>query len=158
MIIRQPPPAPRASPLTPCAPIPLALQAKDSGLAPEAGSTARYQLINVLSFIGTEVHASYGPLFNPAMSEEAKTAQKQRVATKLDYISKTLLPASKGKFLFSDDLDIASIYLYIVLSWSGYVGVDLTPYPTIQAFSGHVGAHKTVQAAHAEMNAAAASK
>jgi glutathione S-transferase len=136
-------------------PTPSPLQAKESGLAPAWGTSARYELINLLNYIASELHASYGPLFNPNTTEEGKTAQKERVATKLQYIAKALLPeGKKGKFLLSDDLDVASIYLYIVLSWSGYVGVDLTPYPTIQAFSAAVAAHEGVQKAHAEMNAA----
>lgn len=78
------------------------------------------------------------------------------MATKLDYVSNTLLKEDRGfAFLAPGDVpDVATLYLYIVLSWSGYVGVDLTPYPTIQAFSAAVAAHPVVQAAHAEMNAA----
>lgn len=45
--------------------------------------------------------------------------------------------------------------LYIVQSWSGYVGVDLTPFPAVTDFAKKVATHPTVVEAHAEMNAAA---
>ncbi len=54
----------------------------------------------------------------------------------------------------ADQIDVAAVYLYIILSWSKYVGVDLAPFPKLLAFSEKVAAHPAVAAAHAEMNAA----
>ena len=54
-------------------------QAPESGLAPAAGTTGRYVLINWLNYLSSEVHATYGPLFNPTLSEEAKVAQRAKV-------------------------------------------------------------------------------
>lgn len=111
-------------------------------------------LINHLNYIASEVHAAYGPLFNPSLSAEAKEAQKARVATKLDYVVKHVLPEGR-KYIMGETLDVASLYLYIVLSWSAYVGVDLSAYPTLTAFSKTVAAVPEVAQAHAEMNASA---
>ena len=44
---------------------------------------------------------------------------------------------------------------YIILSWSGYVGVDLTPFAKLNAFTERVKAMPKVAEAHAAMNAAA---
>ena len=41
-------------------------QAPAGGLAPAAGSMARYRLMEWLNFISTEIHKHYSPLFNPA--------------------------------------------------------------------------------------------
>jgi glutathione S-transferase len=56
--------------------------------------------------------------------------------------------------IHADKIDVAAVYLYIILSWSKYVGVDLTPFPKLLAFSEKVAAHTAVAAAHTEMNAA----
>ena len=50
---------------------------------------------------------------------------------------------------------LSLVDLYIVQSWSVYVGVDLTPYPAVTDFAKKVAAHPLVVEAHAEMNAAA---
>ena len=43
----------------------LADQKPASGLAPSAGTIDRYRLQEWLTFIGTEIHKSFTPLFNP---------------------------------------------------------------------------------------------
>jgi glutathione S-transferase len=126
----------------------IADQAPASGLAPAWGTTQRYALINSLNYLASELHASYGPLFNPAITEEAKAAAHAKLATKLQYVNDSI-PQVKA-----ETVDIASLYLYIIQSWSGYVKVDLTPYAAINAFAARIAAHPTVVAAHKEMNEA----
>lgn len=125
--------------------------APGSGLAPPAGSEERYVLINNLNFLASELHASFGPLFGPG-SDEFKAAQREKVATKLA-LAEGLL-ASK---VIPDGAtpDVAALYLYIIQSWSGYVGVPLENFPLLRAFAAKVAAHPAVVAAHAAMNAAA---
>ena len=91
----------------------IADQTPASGLAPAWGTSQRYALINSLNYLASELHAAYGPLFNPALSEEGKEAQKAKLATKLKYVNDQL-PQVK-----SDAVDVASLYLYIIQSWSG---------------------------------------
>jgi hypothetical protein len=49
----------------------IADQAPQSGLAPAAGTNERYQLLNKLSIVATEIHKAYGPFF-AGPSDEAK--------------------------------------------------------------------------------------
>ena len=123
-----------------------------SGLAPAAGTDERYVLINNLNFLASELHASYGPLFGPA-SDEAKAAQREKVAAKLA-LAEGLL-ASKAIDAGAAVPDVAGLYLYIIQSWSGYVGVSLEAFPLIRAFAEKVKSHPVVAAAHEAMNAAA---
>ena len=122
--------------------------APESGLAPAAGTTARYVLINWLNYLSSELHASYAPLFNPKLDDEARAAQKARLATKFEYIVKNL----KGDYLQPTGFSVADSYMYIILSWSGYVGVELPA--ELQAYSAHIKALPFVAAAHAAMAAA----
>src|SRR5580692_7774798 len=52
----------------------LAAQKSDSGLAPRAGTFERYQLMEILNYITSEVHKGFTPLFNPETSAENKAA------------------------------------------------------------------------------------
>ena len=54
----------------------LADQKPAAGLAPAAGTMARYRLMEWLNFVATEVHKSIGALFNPMMTPEMKQVQK----------------------------------------------------------------------------------
>lgn len=126
--------------------------AADSGLAPANGTNQRYVLQNHLNYLASELHASYGPLFNPTLSAEAKAAQQAKIATKLAYLESML---GEKHFLLGDVFSIADSYFYIIMSWSGYVGVDLAPFKKLAAFNERVKALPGVVAAHAFMNAAA---
>jgi glutathione S-transferase len=122
--------------------------APSSGLAPALGTVQRYQLINWLNYIGTEIHKSYGPLFNPANSADVKQWAATNLNTKLDRLNGEL----KGKsYVQGDKFTIADSYLYIVLSWSPYVGVDLTNFANLQKYFDGIKALPTVQAAHKEI-------
>ncbi len=117
-------------------------------IAGEYGTKERYLVQNTLNYLASEVHASYGPLFY-GLEGEAKAAQVKKIGTKFDYISKNLL--NGHQYLVGDKFSIADAYFYIILSWSGYVGVDLSAHPEIKAYSEFVGALPFVDAAHAAM-------
>eukprot|EP01034_Spumella_vulgaris_P035357 gene35357-biopygen30085 len=118
-------------------------------IAPLNGTTERSVLQNVLSYVSTEVHPSIGGLFNPAASEEVKTYIKGNAAKKLAYLESTII--GDKQFVVGDSFTVADSYLYIVLSWTAYVGIDLAPYPKVQAYSQRIGALENVVAAHARI-------
>ncbi|KAJ3270795.1 hypothetical protein HDV01_007417 [Terramyces sp. JEL0728] len=119
-------------------------------LAPANGTNARYLVQSKLSYIGTEVHTSFGPLFNPATPAEVKTWSQTKLATKLDYLNKVELAGKK--FIVGDSFTVADAYLYIVLSWSGYLQVDLSKYPEVERYFKGIADLDFVKEAHAEMN------
>src|SRR5580704_9105585 len=68
----------------------LADQKPASGLAPAAGSIDRYRLQEWLTFIGTELHKSFSPLFNKASSEDVKNTAKTNINKRLGYLNDQL--------------------------------------------------------------------
>ena len=118
-------------------------------VAPVNGTVARAVLQNVLSYVSTEVHPSIGGLFNPTLGDETKAFIRGNAAKKLTYLENTLI-ADKS-YLVGDAFTIADSYLYIVLSWTNYVGIDLSPYPRVQAYAARIGALENVKAAHARI-------
>jgi len=120
-------------------------------LAPANGTLARYQLQEWLNFISTELHKQFSPLFNPASSAELIAAQKQRLAERFALIAQTL---DKQDWLLPQGFSVADAYLYTVMSWAGYVGVDLSPWPALERYKARMEARPGVAAAlAAERNA-----
>jgi len=122
----------------------IADQAPDKKLAPPYGTIARYKLMSWLTFIGTEVHKNFGPLFNPATPDAYKEIAKAQIAKRLAWIDSQL--AGK-QYLMGDDFTVADPYLFTVTNWGQYVGVDLSPYPNLVAYRARVAARPAVQAA-----------
>jgi len=115
-------------------------------VAPLAGTTDRYLVQNALSYISSEVHGSVGPLFNPANTDDVKAFSRTRIAQKFQYLNDSLIGTKQ--FLVADKFSIADAYLYIVLSWSGYLQLDLSVYPNVKTYFDNIVALPEVKAAH----------
>ena len=123
----------------------------ESALAPKAGSFERYQLQEWLGFINSEVHKSFSPLFNPNTSEEAKANTRQNLGNRLTYVSEQL---GTNDFLMGSQFTVADGYLFTVLNWSQWTGIDLSQWPTLVAFQERIGKRPSVQEARAAEAAA----
>lgn len=122
----------------------LADQKPESGLAPKNGTLERYRLQEWLSFIGTELHKQYSPLFNQRTPEETKATQREYLAKRLAVVAQRL----EGKpFLMGEHFTVADAYLFSVLRWSKLVNLDLTPWPVLGQYLERVAARPSVQAA-----------
>jgi glutathione S-transferase len=113
-------------------------------IAPAAGTPQRHKLAEWLNFIATEIHKGTGPLFNPKIPEDWKTVVKENLGKRYDYLSKHL---EKNQFLLGDAFSVADGYLFTVLGWAKYVGVDLGKWPVLTAYTGRVAQRPAVQAA-----------
>ena len=122
----------------------IADQAPLKNLAPANGTLSRYRLQEWLSFIGTELHKGFSPLFNPDMPDAAKEIARKRLASRYQWLDGEL----KGKeYLLNEHFTVADGYLFTVTNWAGRVGVDLSAYPNVQAFQARVSARPAVQEA-----------
>jgi glutathione S-transferase len=110
------------------------------------GELARAVLLNVLSYISSEVHPSIGGLFNANLGEETKAFIKGNASKKLTYLESNLI-GNKG-FLVGNSFTVADSYLYIILTWTKNVGIDITPFPKVVAYYERIGALDNVKAAH----------
>ena len=100
----------------------LADQAPSTGLAPTAGDFARYRLQEWLNFIATELHKFHGPLFDPRAAAETKDSYRRAIKGRYDWLNATL----KGRALLTGaSFSVADAYLFVVLSWSRWVNLDL---------------------------------
>lgn len=122
----------------------LADQNPSAKLAPAPTERQRYVLQSWLTFIGTELHKQFSPLFNPAASDQQKAACVEALKGRFAYLAREL---DKRPYLLGESYSVADVYLFVVLSWSAYVKLDLSPWASLQAFQQRVGARPAVLAA-----------
>jgi len=115
----------------------------EKGLIP-ADAYGRAKVAEWLSYTSTELHKNYAPLFNPSLPEVDKNAAKGRITLRLGEVEKQL---GTSAFITGGTFTIADALLFVVLSWSGYLDFDLSPFPNTQAFLERVGSRDSVKKA-----------
>jgi glutathione S-transferase len=122
----------------------LADQRPQSGLAPANGTFERYRLMEILNYISTELHKGFSPLFDPAITAEAKATALTALARKLEWMNSQL---GNKTYLLGETFTVADAYLFTILSWSSHVGVDLAKCHALTAYMARVGHRPKVQEA-----------
>lgn len=110
----------------------LADRKPEAGLAPAWGTVERYQLIDTLNYLSTELHKRiFYNVFNPHAADATKEAARALFAPTFDYLSKKL---GTGEHLVGDRFTVADAYLVTMLNWAVFLKVDLSKWPTIAAY------------------------
>jgi len=122
----------------------IADQKPQSGLAPASGTLERYRLIELLNYIASEIHKGYSPLWNPAITADAKAAALAALDKKFTFLTAQL---GDKPYLLGDTFTVADAYLFTILSWSSHVGVDLSKWHVLTAYLARVGHRPKVQEA-----------
>lgn len=119
-------------------------QVPQKNLAPANGTLPRYRLQEWLTFIGTEIHKTFSPLFNPAMPEEGKKIFRDRLANRFGFIDREL----EGKdYLMGEHFTVADAYLYVVTRWAKPMGIDISAWPNLAKHHQRVAARPAVREA-----------
>lgn len=122
----------------------IADQVPAKNLAPAHGTMDRYRLQSWLTYIGVELHKSCSPFFNPAAGDDWKAAARANLEKRLAYANQQL----EGKqYVLGDTFSVADGYLFTVLNWIKYTGLDVASWPNLAALQARVGARPAVQAA-----------
>jgi len=119
----------------------LADRKPESGLAPPAGSMARYRLQEWLNFITSEIHKTFSPMFNPTSSEDSKQEAREALTRRFDWLSEQLAGKS---YLMDEQFTVADAYLFTVLNWSRWTDIDLGRWPVLQDYVARVAARPKV--------------
>ncbi|MDZ7921517.1 glutathione transferase GstA [Rhodoferax sp.] len=116
----------------------------EKNLAPANGTFERYKLQEWLTFIGTELHKGFSPLFAPGTPDEVKTSTKERLMVRLAWVDDEL--AGKD-YLLGDAYSVADAYLFTVTNWARLVGVDISGFTNLGTYRARVGVRPAVVAA-----------
>lgn len=128
----------------------LADRKPEAGLAPAWGSRERYELIDALNYLSTEVHKRvFYNIFATTVPAEAREAAKVQLAPTLDAIAKRL---GDRQTLVGETFTVADAYLVTLLNWSVFLKADLASWPTLQAYhQRHLKRPSVAQAMGVEM-------
>jgi glutathione S-transferase len=121
----------------------IADQAPTKNLAPANGTLQRYRLQEWLTFIGTEVHKTFSPLFRDT-PEEYKTTCRERLVSRLTWVDNQL---EGRQYLMGEHFSVADGYLFTVTNWAKPTNVDISSLKNLLAFRERVAARPAVQAA-----------
>lgn len=116
----------------------------EAGLAPPNGTIDRYRLQGWLNFVTSEVHKTFTPLFDRTAGEETKELFRGVLAKKLAFLDAHF---ASHAFLMGDAFTVADAYCFTCVNWAGFVKIDLSPYPNLQAYTARVAARPHVQEA-----------
>lgn len=117
----------------------------NSEMLPPSGSESRAKVIEHLTYISSELHKAFGPLFRPGIDEIAKAHAKSDVRKKLLYCNEIF---SDGRnYLVDNKVSIADIYLFVVCNWCNFVDISLEETPYVYSFISRMMERVAVRAA-----------
>lgn len=118
--------------------------AQATQLMPEAGTLARYRVMEWQNYVSTELHKSFTPLFQPGLDDHAKNELAARLRKKMEWLDAQL---QHGQYLTGEHFTAADAYLFVVLGWAQFVKLDISDLACLQAFMRRVATRPAVQAA-----------
>lgn len=120
-------------------------QKPEADLIPKAGSFERYRAQEWLNYIASELHKAFTPLFHrDTAAKEWQTQAEAKLAERFDWLSTQL---SGKAYVLGERFSVVDAYLFVVLNWTNFVGIDLKRWPTLQAYVARVAARPAVQRA-----------
>lgn len=122
----------------------IAEQAGSATLLPATGDPARYAVLEWQSYISSELHKGFSPLFNPALGDSAGHVFLDELRRKFAWVDTRLADRA---YLTGSHFTVADAYLFVVAGWSRLVGPDLTGLAHLQTYLSGIAGRPAVQAA-----------
>jgi len=122
--------------------------ASDKKLLPAPGTFEYAEAMNLLSFVAADLHKAIGGMFSisalssdPNAQRDIRNGMLARANTTLEYVESKL--AGKDYFL-GKQFSVIDPYAYIVMGWTQWLEIPLTPFKNIQAFMARMSARPAV--------------
>jgi glutathione S-transferase len=117
-----------------------------AGLIPADGAERR-RVQSWLSFVASELHTkAFRVLLAKAASEEAKASARTAVDERFAVLEAHLT----GREFLQGRFSVADAYLFVMLVWAQYVGLDFGPYPALAAYRERLQTRPSVARAFGE--------
>ncbi|MCP2132932.1 glutathione transferase GstA [Bradyrhizobium ottawaense] len=116
----------------------------DHNLLPPFGSRQRYEALEGLNFVATDLHKNFAVMFSPVVDPEtkAKFAEKSLIGN-FEYVDRHL---STHDYVLGEKFSVADAYLYNVLCWPERVGLGISGYASIRDFMARMEQRPSVRA------------
>lgn len=110
-------------------------------LIPAHGTPARYEVIEWLTVVSSELHKTYSPwLFHADTADSTRRQCLEKLDRRLQAVDAHLATRDYLTGAFT----VADAYLFAVANWSNFLRIPLAPYPHLVAFMARVGARAKV--------------
>lgn len=121
----------------------LADETHSTQLLPAQNDFKRYRVLEWLNYTATEIHKSFGPLFNPTISQELKDSVFiPLLKTKFNYLNKHL---EKNTYLLGADFTLPDAYLFVMLFWTAHFKINLTEWNGLARYFTHLEQRDSIQ-------------
>ncbi|MDQ8038362.1 MAG: glutathione transferase GstA [Pedobacter sp.] len=119
-------------------------QDKDHVLLPAYGSKERLTVIEWLTYVSTELHKGFAPLWKKETPEAMRQIVRDNLAKRFAEVDAVL---EKNAFLTGANFTVADAYAFTIINWTNFLGLSLNAYPHLQAYMARVAARPAVQEA-----------
>ncbi|MDR3547703.1 MAG: glutathione transferase GstA [Candidatus Pacebacteria bacterium] len=124
----------------------LADQVPTKSLVPKQGTLEHYRLLELLTFINSELHKGFSGFFRSGLADDEMAFLKDRLLKRFAYVNEAL----EGKEYLLGTFSIADAYAYTILRWTKRFEISLAEFPNIVAFMKRMEGRPAVQKALAE--------
>ena len=116
-----------------------------TGLMPAFGSRARFEVLQWLTFVSSELHKVFSPwLFHKETADSTRKAVKEKLAARFAELDARF---ERSTWLAGETFTVADAYAFAILNWAPMVGIGLAAYPKLAAYIARVRARPQVRAA-----------
>lgn len=114
-----------------------------AGLLPTVGDFARYRVLEWLTYIGTELHKGFSPLFNPSIDAKIKSEIFIPILQKrFAYLNQQI---GDKKFLMGDRFTLPDAYLFVMMSWAERFSLDCSNCPNLLRYHSDLKSYPAVK-------------
>ncbi len=123
-------------------------QAPGKNLLPAAGTIERAEALNWMSFVAADLHKGVGALFSVSSFSEDKAIQavvrKTLTARANEYLSYLDSKLAGKDYLMGKTFTPADAYAFVVVGWTKWLELPLTPYRNVESYMARVAARPAV--------------
>ncbi|TKI05656.1 glutathione transferase GstA [Martelella alba] len=116
----------------------------DRHLIPAPGTLSRYQALEWLNYVASELHQGLNSLFDNQIPQDYQIQLRQQMEVKLLYLDREL---AGQDYLLGNRFSVADAYLFTMLTWTERLGFDLGTSPMVARFYRHIHDRPAVAAA-----------
>ncbi len=115
-----------------------------NSLLPRSFDLARYRVLEWLSFVSSELHKGFTPLFRPATPPAYRDVVIENLSKRFGWLNEIL---SSRHYLTGSDFTVADAYCYTIVTWNRIHNIDLSSWPHLVDYIARIETRNSVKAA-----------
>jgi glutathione S-transferase len=121
----------------------VAEQAPAAALLPAAGTRERFEVLQWLAFVSSELHKVFSPwLWHKETDDATRKACKDKLALRFGELDRRL---ADHTWLAGERFTVADAYAFTIVAWAPMLGMSLAAWPHLQAYLQRVASRPAVR-------------